>query len=54
MFQQEEYQAPKWFDARGSRAQGEISVSDGEDVDFERVLQSRDDDFFSNNYIKLT
>lgn len=44
MFQ--EYQAPKEFDARGSKAQGEISVSSDEAVDSEHELQSRDEFFF--------
>lgn len=40
---QEEYQAPKEFDARGSKAQGEINISSDEAVDSELELQSRDE-----------
>lgn len=43
MFQ--EYQAAKEFDATGSKAQGEISVSSDESVDSEHELQSRDEFF---------
>lgn len=43
---QQEYQVPRWFDVRRSKAQGEISIRDDEEVDFEHAQQNRDDDIF--------